>query len=180
MSPLTLLNTRGAAWSYWHIALTIAVVGAGAFSLATEAGAGDPDLMVLLRFMAVVKAGMAIGIAALVAWRMREPVRFAPASAYVAAVCSMAAGAGLIWQLGHVAAGAVLVHGGLAAFAVAAWMDRAGWVQAISAKSASMRSSRNGWPGVAINVPPRGTSRQQPRSPSIGSDTSSSPAMPSL
>ena len=130
--------------------------------------------------MAVVKAGMAIGIAALIAWRMREPVRFAPASAYVATVSSMAAGAGLIWQLGHVAAGAVLVHGGLAAFAVVAWVDRAGWVQAISANSASMRSSRNFWPGVAISVPPRGTSRQQPRSASIGSDTSSSPAIPSL
>lgn len=166
---------------YWNTLVAAVLVGGAALGLMLGGGAAaDPELAMLLRFMAVIKAGMAVGIAALVAWRMREPMRFMPASAYVAAVFSMATGAGLIWQLGHVGAGAVLVHGGLAAFAVAAWMDRAGWIQAISAKSASMRSKRSGWPGVAISVPPRGTSRQQPRSPSIGSDTSSSPAVPAL
>ncbi len=140
----------------------------------------EPELALLLRFMAIVKAAMAIAAAVAIAWRLNGPVRPAAALAYVAALSSMAAGAGLIWRLEHVAAGAVMVHGGLAALAAVAWMDRAGWVQAMTARSASMRSRRNGWPGVAINVPPRGTSRQQPRSPSIGSDTSSSPAAPSL
>ena len=168
------------ARSYWNIVLAIAVVGAAAFGLMTEGGAADPELALLLRFMAIVKAGIALGAAALVARRMRDPVQPAAALAYVAAASSMAAGAGFIWQLEHVAAGAVLVHGGLVALAAVAWMDRAGWAQAASAMSASMHSKRNGWPGVAIRVPPRGTSRQQPRSPSIGSDTSSSPAVPSL
>jgi hypothetical protein len=165
---------------YWNPVLAAALIGGAVVGLMTGGGAADPELALLLRFMAVVKAGMAVGAAAAVAWRMRQPVRFVPAMAYVAAISSMAAGAGLIWQLGHVAAGAVLVHGGLVALAVSAWVDRAGWVQAASVMSASMRSRRSGWPGVAIRVPPRGTSRQQPRSPSIGSDTSSSPAVPFL
>jgi len=164
----------------WNAALAATLIGGAALGLMTGGGAADPELTLLLRFMAVVKAGMAVGAAALAAWRMRQPVRAAPALGYVVAVSSMAAGAGLIWQLEHVAAGAVLVHGGLVAMGALAWMDRAGWVQAISAKSASMRSKRSFWPGTAIRVPPRGTSRQQPRSPSIGSDTSSSPAVPSL
>ncbi len=123
---------------------------------------------------------MALGAAALVAWRLGWPVRPATALGYVTATSSMAAGAGLIWQLGHVGAGAVLVHGGLVALIGLAWLDRAGWDQAARTISASIRSRRKTWPGVAIRVPPRGTSRQQPRSPSIGSDISSSPAGPSL
>ncbi len=134
----------------------------------------------LLRFMAVVKGAMVIAAAILVAWRLSAPARPLAALGYVAGVSSMAAGAGLIWQLEHVAAGAVMVHGGLVALAGLSWMDRAGWAQAASAMSASMRSRRSGWPSLAIRVPPRGTSRQQPRSPSIGSDTSSSPVGPSL
>ncbi len=175
-------NVSFTARQFWRLILAVAVLGAAIVSLLTTAdpSAADPELLMLLRFMAVVKAAMALGAAALVAWRLGRPVRPATGIGYVAATSSMAAGAGLIWQLEHVAAGAVLVHGGLVAMGALAWMDRAGWVQAISAKSASMRSRRNGWPGTAIRVPPRGTSRQQPRSPSIGSDTSSSPAVPSL
>ncbi len=156
------------------------MLGGAAFALLTDAGTIDPELVVLLRFMAVLKGAMALGAAALVAWRLRWPVRPATGFGYVVAVSSMAGGAGLIWQLGHVGAGALLVHGGFAALAVLAWMDRAGWDQAASTISVSIRSRRNSWPGVAIRVPPLGTSRQQPRSPSIGSDTSSSPAGPSL
>ncbi len=165
---------------YWIPVLAFAVVGAAAFGLTTGGGTVDPELALLLRFMAAVKAAMAAAAAFLVAWRMNEPVRPAPALGYVVAVSSMAAGAGLIWQLGHVAAGAAMVHGGLVAIGALAWIDRVGWVQAISARSASRLSKRSFWPGAAIRVPPRGTSRQQPRSPSIGSDTRSSPVGPSL
>ena len=164
----------------WLLTLAFAVAGAAAFGLMTGNGTTDPELALLLRFMAVVKAAMAMAAAALVVWRLNGPVRPVAALGYIAAVSSMAAGAGLIWRLEHVAAGAVMVHGGLVALAAVAWMDRADLAQTASAMSASMRSSRSFWPGTAIRVPPRGTSRQQPRSPSIGSDTSSSPAAPSL
>ncbi len=166
----------------WRPVLATAVLGAGAVALliGADPGAADPELLVLLRFMAVVKAAMALGAAALLSWRLGWPVRPAIGFGYVVAASSMAAGAGLIWQLGHVGAGAVLVHGGLAALIGLAWLDRAGWDQAASTISGVIRSRRKAWPGVAIRVPPRGTSCQQPRSPSIGSDTSSSPAAPFL
>ena len=168
-----------AAQSRWRLALAAGVLGAGALALATQAGPHDPELATLLRFMAVVKAGMALGAAALLGWRFGSPMRAATGLAYIAGASSMAAGAGLIWQLGHVGAGAVLVHGGFVALVGLAWMDRAGWDQAASALPASIRSRRSTWPGTAIRTPPRGTSRQRLRSSSIGSDTSSSPAVPS-
>lgn len=180
MSDLPLPTVLPIARSYWRPVLAASVLGAAALALSTQAGPHDPELAVLLRFMAVVKAAMALGAAALVGWRFGSPVRRPAVSwGYVAGTSSMAAGAGLIWQLGHVGTGALLVHGGLLALAGLAWVDRAGWVQAVSAVSMSRRSKRSAWPGAAIRTPPRGTSRQRLRSSSIGSDTSSSPAGPS-
>ena len=164
----------------WRPILFAAVLGAGALALATGAGPYDPELAALLRFMAVVKAAMALGAAALIAGRLGWPVRPAAGLGYVAGASGMAAGAGLIWQLGHVGTGALLVHAGLLALAGIAWLDRAGWDQAASATSVSMHWRRSAWPGAAIRVQPRGTTRQRLRSSSIGSDTSSSPAGPSL
>ena len=172
--PAALPATRS-----WHPVLAVAVLGAAALALATPAAPSDPELAALLRFMAVLKAAMALGAATLLGWRLRSPVRPAVGLGYVVGAAGMAAGAGLIWRLGHVGAGACLVHGGLLTLAALAWADRAGWDQAASAVSASMRSKRSAWPGTAIRVPPRGTSRQRLRSSSIGSDTSSSPAGPS-
>lgn len=179
MSARLLPTALPAAQACWRLLLAAAVVGAATFALATQPGPHDPELAALLRFMAVVKAGMALGAAALLAWRLGWPVRPATGLGYIAGVSGMAAGAGLIWQLGHIGAGALLVHGGLVALASLAWLDRAGWDQAASALPASIRSRRSAWPGTAIRTPPRGTSRQRLRSSSIGSDTSSSPAGPS-
>lgn len=164
----------------WRLILPVAVLAAAAFALATPPGPTDFELGMLLRFMAVVKAGMALGAATLIAWRMGTPVRPAVAAGYVVATAAMAGGAGLIWQLAHIGTGAALVHGGLLALLIVAWRDRAGWDQAANAISMSIRSRRSFWPGVAIRTPPRGTSFQQRRSSSIGSDTSSRPAGPSL
>lgn len=180
MSHLQRPTTLPAVRPYWRPLLAAAVLGTATLALTTQAGPHDPELATLLRFMAVVKAAMALGAAALVGWRFGSPVRAATALAYIAGASSMAAGAGLIWQLGHIGAGALLVHGGLLALAGIAWLDRTGWDQAAGAISASIRSRRSAWPGTAISTPPRGTSRQRLRSSSIGSDTSSSPAAPSL
>ena len=180
MSYLQRLTTSPATRRTWRSILALAVLGAAALALATQSGPHDPELATLLRFMAVVKAAMALGAAALAGWRFGLPVRPAAALAYIADVSSMAVGAGLIWQLGHIGTGALLVHGGLVALAGTAWLDRAGWDQAASVAFVSMRSMRSAWPGTAISTPPRGTSRQRLRSSSIGSDTSSSPAAPSL
>lgn len=180
MSNRSLPTALPAARSCWRPLLAMGVFGSATLALATQAGPHDPELATLLRFMAVVKGAMALGAAALVAWRLGWPVRPAAGVGYVAGVSSMAAGAGLIWQLGHVGTGALLVHGSLLALVGLAWLDRAGWDQAASATSVSMHWRRKAWPGTAIRVQPRGTSRQRLRSSSIGSDTSSSPAGPSL
>ena len=179
MSDLPLPTVFRVAHPFWRPVLAAAVLGAAAVSLTTQAGPHDPELATLLRFMAVVKAAMALGAAALVGWRFGSPVRPPVGLGYIVGTASMAAGAGLIWQLGHIGTGALLVHGGLLALAGLAWLDRAGWDQTASAISVSMRSKRSAWPGTAIRTPPRGTSRQRLRSSSIGSDTSSSPAGPS-
>lgn len=71
------------------------------------------DLTRLLEFMALVKTAMALAIAALVAWRLAQPIRAGLATAYVIATTTMFVAPGLIWRMQHVAAGALLFHGGL-------------------------------------------------------------------
>jgi hypothetical protein len=126
-----------------RLALGAAVVAAGAlgFMGGGDGGAGS-DLLVLLRFMAGVKAAMALGAVALVAWRMGAPVGVGTAAAYVAASALMAAGPGLIWDMQHVALGAMAVHGGLSALLVVGWMDRAGWSGVLGEAVARRRLAR--------------------------------------
>ena len=114
-----------------RVALVAVFAGAGALGFLGFAGGGDggagSDLVVLMRFMAGVKAAMALGAVALVWWRMGAPVGRGTAAAYVAASALMAAGPGLIWDMRHVGLGAMAVHGGLSALLVVGWLDRAGW-----------------------------------------------------
>ncbi len=63
--------------------------------------------------MVVVKTSMALAVAGLVAWRLAHPIGAGLASAYILATTTMFAAPGLIWQMQHVAAGALLFHGGL-------------------------------------------------------------------
>ena len=101
--------------------LGYAVTGA-ADSTHAIAGAGA-ELTRLLRAMAVIKLALVAGAVWLVDWRLRFPARPALAAGYVASLAAMAAGPGLIWAMAHVAAGAVLMHGGLAALLVLLWRD---------------------------------------------------------
>ena len=126
-----------------RLALVGAVAGAGAlgFLLGGESAAGS-DLLVLMRFMAGVKAAMALGAVALVWWRMGAPMGRGMAAAYVVAAAVMAAGPGLIWDMQHVALGAVAVHGGLSALMVSGWLDRAAWSGLLGAAVARRRLAR--------------------------------------
>ncbi len=111
-----------------RLALAGAVVVAGVLGfLGGDGGGAGSDLLVLMRFMAGVKAAMALGAVALVWWRMGAPVGRGTAAAYVMAAAVMAVGPGLIWDMRHIALGAVAVHGGLSALLVMGWLDRAGW-----------------------------------------------------
>jgi hypothetical protein len=107
--------------------LVLAVAAAAGFapesSLAvSHAGA---DLTRLLRFMAVIKAVIAVGAASVVFWRLAVPVSLPWFAAYALAGAAMAAGPGVIWGMAHVGLGAVLLHGGMFATILLLWRDPA-------------------------------------------------------
>jgi hypothetical protein len=83
----------------------------------------DAELVPLLRFMAVLKAGMAIGAAALVQWRLQGPAGLPLKLALLGSTALMMFAPGLIWSLNHLIAGAVVFHTGLLIFLVAAARD---------------------------------------------------------
>ncbi len=83
-----------------------ALAGAGAIALAAGAGIGaiyatapatDADFLILVRFMAFVKAVMALAAAAIVAWRFGSAIARPLAAAYIVSVSLMALAPGLIW-----------------------------------------------------------------------------------
>jgi hypothetical protein len=126
---------RSLLWSpaMARLALVLSIVLAAAAGVMTTdaahtaaavAAAGD-DFARLLRSMAVLKAGMAAGAAAAVWWRLGLPIHPVRFAAYALSCAAMAAGPGMIWGMERVGAGALLLHGGLAAAVVMVWRDPA-------------------------------------------------------
>jgi hypothetical protein len=115
-----------------------AAAAAGALGVASPASSlavahAGTELTRLLRFMAVLKAGIAVAAGAAVFWRLGAGVTLPWFAAYAAACAAMAAGPGVIWAMVHVGLGAVLLHGGLLAVILLLWRDSgtAGRLQAI-------------------------------------------------
>jgi hypothetical protein len=77
----------------------------------------------LMRFMAVLKAALAVGAAVAVLWRLGAAITLPWFAAYALAAAGMAAGPGLIWGMVHVGTGALLLHGGLFASILLLWRD---------------------------------------------------------
>jgi len=109
-----------------------AAAGAGAGLVVTGQGAtahaiaaAGPDLTRLLRAMALIKMLLAGLAGAALYWRLGGPIGLARLAAYAAAGGAMAAGPGLIWDMCHVGAGALLLHGGLLATILLLWRDPA-------------------------------------------------------
>jgi hypothetical protein len=88
-----------------------------------------------MRFMAALKALLAVGAAGAVVWRLGAPARAGRFAAYAVAGAAMAAGPGLIWGMSHVVAGSILLHGGLLATVVLLWRDpgTAAWLEGLIA-----------------------------------------------
>ncbi len=111
--------------------LTVVVVIAGLATAAfvassPHAAAGaDPALTRLLRAMAVIKAGMAAGVVAVVFWRLGVAAKPLALGAYALVSAAMASGPILIWGMTHLVLGAFLLHAGLVAGAVMLWRDPA-------------------------------------------------------
>lgn len=83
-----------------------------------------PELALVLRFMAGVKALFALALVLVAAWRLGHPVTLTAAWFYIGASALMSGAPGLIWTLNHVAAGALAFHAGLLLFLGTAWRDR--------------------------------------------------------
>lgn len=129
----------GAVWGLWDTS--------AADSAQAVAGAGA-DLARLLRFMAVIKAAMALGALAAIWWRLGLAASSVRLSVYLATAAAMGAGPGLIWAMAHVAWGALLLHGGLFAALILLWRD-----PAVGTRLAEM----------AAAIPPRGPDTIDPR-----------------
>ncbi len=104
---------------------------------AAVAEAAGRDLVLLMRFLALVKAALALAAFSGVVWRLASPAAWPWLLAYAAAILAMAAGPGLIWTMAHVGWGAALLHGGLAACAVLLWRD-----PAVATRLASLLAAR--------------------------------------
>lgn len=109
------------------VALAVGLAhGLGQGEAATRAAAADPELTRLLRGMAVLKAGLALAVAALVAWRLTYPASRRLAAGLITAASLMAAGPVLIWHMAPVLAAALLFHAGTALLLALCWVDRSG------------------------------------------------------
>jgi hypothetical protein len=84
----------------------------------------DPELAVLLRGMALIKAGIVMAALAAIAWRLGHPIGRATALAYLAGAWLTAAATALIWQLSAITLAAALFHVGALALLVVAYTDR--------------------------------------------------------
>ena len=131
MSDLSVVHAPSALRVPRAALLYAAVGGAGLAGLlvgrALESGSGDMEwqLVLLLRFMAVVKGAMVVGALALVQWRLRRPASARLALGYAAALTTMALAPGLIWSLAAIAPGAACFDAGLLLYLVLAWRDDA-------------------------------------------------------
>jgi hypothetical protein len=117
--PAPSLPRRLLLWSTLALAATLGLL-AGAAPLPA-----DPELTALLRFMAATKAGIALGAALLVDWRLRHPIRPALAAAAITASATALAGPALMFGLVQMTLGGVLHYAGLGALLLLAALDRA-------------------------------------------------------
>jgi len=107
--------------------IALAVI-AGAFTAGSQAGHlamlhDGAALTRLMRFMAVIKAGMAAAVTAAVLWRLGAAITLPWFIFYAASCAAMAAGPGLIWGMAHIGLGALLLHGGLLLTILLLWRD---------------------------------------------------------
>jgi hypothetical protein len=89
----------------------------------TAMQAADPELALLLRGMALIKAALVAAGLAVLWWRFGWPLSSGLAAGYLAGAWLAAGTAMMIWQLTCIAHAAVLFHVGEVALLVLAWRD---------------------------------------------------------
>ena len=101
----------------------LAVVVAATLASPDAASGIDPELVLLLRGMAAIKASFTLAAASAVWWRLGRPVSAGAAVGYVVGVCLLAAANTLIGFLSFIVAAAVLFHLALFGLLTLAWFD---------------------------------------------------------
>ena len=94
-------------------ATVLGFVGGSAQLSADAVRDAGPELTRLMQFMAVAKGVMSLALCAVIAWRMGLPLSGRLAVVYLGSAAAICLAPGLIWQMAHPIAGAVLFHGGL-------------------------------------------------------------------
>ena len=118
-------------------AVAIGTVTALAFTRSDTTAAMDVSLVGLLRFMAVVKAVLALSLIGAVWWRLSSPIDGVRLAAYAVTAASMMSGLVLIWTMSHLGLGAALLHAGLLASCLLLRRD-----PAVSAKLSGLVAKR--------------------------------------
>lgn len=114
---------------------------------AQAARAADPDLLIVLRLMAGIKATAAIGVLGASHWRLRLPASRLLAPALVGAGMLMACGPALIWTMAGVGLGVVSFYAGLVAAIVVLLTDRATVAAVLEQLAARRRGGTHEFPG---------------------------------
>ncbi|MGP9813194.1 hypothetical protein ACTZWT_16935 [Rhodopseudomonas sp. NSM] len=121
-------------------AIAVALLASSPEASASAVALSDPELVMLLRFMAGVKALLALFALGVAVWRLGYPTSPALTLAYVTAPALMCAAPVVIWQMAHVAVGAALFHAGFVLLLLALYADRGDATEL--AKSAMLRLRR--------------------------------------
>jgi hypothetical protein len=90
-----------------------------------ESAGFETHLILLIRFMALIKLGVAIGAALLVWWRLGRSPSPCMAAGYTAGTMLMAGGPALMWHMNHIILGSVLFYAGLVLIVIFARGDGA-------------------------------------------------------
>jgi len=118
-----------ADWAAWRWRVLLAVGALACMAMAAALGRpeamlqADPELARLLRGMALIKAIIVLGVAALLWWRFAAPLPRGDAVACVVATALAAGASMLIWQLTWLPAAAMVFHAGGATLLWMAWRE---------------------------------------------------------
>jgi len=84
---------------------------------------GEPALALLLRFIGLVKLGVAAGVAALLFWRLRYPMTASVRRVAFISTWCLAASATMLAQLAYLVPAALVFHLGFGALLMLAWRE---------------------------------------------------------
>lgn len=104
---------------------TVSVLLAAWLAAPATALRADPELVFLLRGMALIKAAIVLAAVGVLCWRFGQPVLPRVAGAYLAGAWLTAGATMLVWQLSFIPLAALVFHVGEFTLLWVAWRDHA-------------------------------------------------------